>query len=714
MLRYVVHRLLIMVPTLLAISLITFVIIQLPPGDYLSSYIAELEAQGESIQGEKIEYLRRTYGMDRPWWQQYLVWLGGLLQGDFGYSFEYDMPVSAVVGDRMLLTIIVSFATILFTWAVSFPIGVYSATHKYSVSDHALTLLGFLGLATPNFLLALLLLYFANVVFGTSIGGLMDPQYLDQPMSWAKFGSVLAHLWVPVIVIGTSGTAGMIRRLRANLLDELQKPYVVTAKAKGLPPFRALLKYPLRMSLNPFIADIGNLLASDHLRRRDRLDRHVAADHRADAAARAADPGHVPRRLVPHAAGAAHRVRGARVRPRARRARPAHPLRRRPGPMSVRHYVNPEPFDPAEVERLTPEQERFYTASQWQLMWWKFRRHRLAVIAAWFLLFNYGSIFISEWIAPYNLHTRHPDFIHFPPQAVHLFHEGRLVGPFVYGFDFKLNLENLKREYTVNLEKVQPLRFFCRGDEYKFWGLIPMDFHFVCPAEDGTLFLLGTDRLGRDMFSRITHGARVSLTVGLFGITVSFVLGILLGGVSGYYGGWIDNLVQRIIEVIRSFPELPLWMALSAALPVTWDPIWIYFGITIILGLIDWTGLARAVRSKILALREEEFATAAVLMGARPRRVILRHLVPSFMSHLIASATLSIPAMILGETALSFLGLGLRPPITSWGVLLVEAQNINVVALYPWLMLPVVPVILVVLAFNFFGDGLRDAADPYT
>ena len=260
MLRYVVHRLLIMVPTLLAISLITFVIIQLPPGDYLSSYIAELQAQGESIQGEKIEYLRRVYGLDKPWWQQYLVWLGGLLRGDFGYSFEYDMPVNAVIGDRMLLTVIVSFATVLFTWAVSFPIGVYSATHKYTLGDHTLTLLGFLGLATPNFLLALVLLYFANVVFGTSIGGLMDPQYLDQPMSWAKFGSVLAHLWVPVIVIGASGTAGMIRRLRANLLDELQKPYVVTAKAKGLPPFRALMKYPLRMSLNPFIADIGNLL----------------------------------------------------------------------------------------------------------------------------------------------------------------------------------------------------------------------------------------------------------------------------------------------------------------------------------------------------------------------------------------------------------------------------------------------------------------------
>jgi len=261
-LRYVSHRILVMVPTLLAISLITFVIIQLPPGDYLESYIAELQSQGENIQGEKLEYLRQVYGLDRPWWQQYLVWLGGLFRGDFGYSFEYDLPVSDVVGDRLLLSFIVSFATILFTWAMSFPIGVYSATHKYSVGDHALTFIGFLGLATPNFLLALVLLYVANVMFGTSIGGLMDPKYLDQPMSWGKFLSVLEHLWVPVLVIGTSGTAGMIRRLRANLLDELQKPYVVTAKAKGLPPFKALCKYPLRMSLNPFIADIGTLLPS--------------------------------------------------------------------------------------------------------------------------------------------------------------------------------------------------------------------------------------------------------------------------------------------------------------------------------------------------------------------------------------------------------------------------------------------------------------------
>ncbi len=258
-----------------------------------------------------------------------------------------------------------------------------------------------------------------------------------------------------------------------------------------------------------------------------------------------------------------------------------------------------------------------------------------------------------------------------------------------------------------------PIRFFCRGDGYDFWGLVPANLHLICPAEDGTLFLLGTDRLGRDMLSRIIYGARISLTVGLIGITISFVLGIVIGGIAGYYGGWIDNIIQRIIEVLRSFPELPLWMALSAALPVTWSPILIYFGITLILGLLDWTGLARAVRSKLLALREEDFCTAAQLMGASPQRIIGRHLLPSFMSHLIASATLSIPGMILGETALSFLGLGLRPPITSWGVLLNEAQNINVVALYPWLMLPVVPVILVVLAFNFLGDGLRDAADPY-
>ena len=379
----------------------------------------------------------------------------------------------------------------------------------------------------------------------------------------------------------------------------------------------------------------------------------------------------------------------------------------------IGHYVSREPFDPYEIEALTPEQERYYMASQWTLMWFKLKRHRIAVISGAVLAALYFSILVSEFLAPYDLHTRNTGFIYAPPQAIHLFHEGRFVGPFVYGYNYRLNMENLRREYTPNPAKVEPIRFLCRGDSYEYAGLFASDLHFICPDEGGTLFLLGTDRLGRDMLSRIIYGTRISLTVGLFGITISFILGIVLGGLSGYYGGWVDTIIQRLIEVIRSFPELPLWMALSAALPVTWNPILIYFGITVILGLIDWTGLARAVRSKLLALREEDFATAAVLMGASPRRVIGRHLLPSFMSHLIASATLSIPSMILGETALSFLGLGLRPPLTSWGVLLNEAQNINVVALYPWLMLPVAPVIIVVLAFNFFGDGLRDAADPY-
>jgi peptide/nickel transport system permease protein len=377
------------------------------------------------------------------------------------------------------------------------------------------------------------------------------------------------------------------------------------------------------------------------------------------------------------------------------------------------HFVSTEPFDPQATEWLTPEQERFYRASQWKIMWWKFRRHRIALISGVILLLFYASTLVSEVLAPYNLHTRDTRHIYAPPQAIHLFHEGRLIGPFVYGYDMRLNMETLKREYAENTAKVQPMRFFCRGDEYRFWGMIEGSFHLVCPAEGGTLFLLGTDRLGRDLLSRIIYGTRISLTVGLLGILVSFLIGIVLGGISGYYGGWIDTLIQRFIEMVRSFPELPLWMALSAALPVNWSPLLVYFGITIILGLLDWPGLARAVRSKLLALREEDFASAAVLMGAGPGRVIGRHLLPSFASHLIASASLSVPSMILGETALSFLGLGLRPPVTSWGVLLNEAQNINAVALYPWIMLSVVPVFIVVLAFNFLGDGLRDAADPY-
>ena len=260
MLNYVSHRLMIMVPTLLAISAIVFIIIQLPPGDYLSTMMAELQSQGETMSAERLQFLREQYGLDRSPIEQYFYWIFGLLQGDLGWSFEYNAPVSTLIGQRLFLSFIVAFTTLIFTYVVAFPIGVYSATRQYSWGDYTLTFLGFIGLATPSFLLALVLLYLANVWFGTSVGGLMDEQYLDAPMSWAKLGSVLAHLWVPVLVIGASSTAEMIRILRANLLDELQKQYVVTGRAKGLPPRRLLMKYPLRMAINPFIADIGSIL----------------------------------------------------------------------------------------------------------------------------------------------------------------------------------------------------------------------------------------------------------------------------------------------------------------------------------------------------------------------------------------------------------------------------------------------------------------------
>jgi peptide/nickel transport system permease protein len=377
------------------------------------------------------------------------------------------------------------------------------------------------------------------------------------------------------------------------------------------------------------------------------------------------------------------------------------------------HTVSTAPFEPQAAEEMTPAQERVYLASQTRLMWWKFKRHRLAVVSGIVIIALYAMIPFVEWIAPYNYQSRHTDFIRAPGQSIHLFHEGRLVGPFVYGYSERIDMELLKREYDIDRSKIYKIRFFCEGDEYYFWGLFPARFHFFCPAEGGTLFLLGTDRLGRDMLSRIIYGGRVSLTIGLLGVTVSFVLGIVLGGIAGYYGGRVDLVIQRAIEIVQSLPHIPIWMALASILPPSWSPILVYFGITIILGLVNWTGLARAVRSKLLALREEDYVMAAHLMGARPARIIALHLVPGFMSHLIAMATISIPKMLLGETALSFLGLGLRPPITSWGVMLNEAQNINVVALYPWLLYPVVPVVIVILAFNFFGDGLRDAADPY-
>jgi peptide/nickel transport system permease protein len=377
----------------------------------------------------------------------------------------------------------------------------------------------------------------------------------------------------------------------------------------------------------------------------------------------------------------------------------------------AQHFVSQAPFDPYLVE-IDNDQVSGH-ASQLRLTWWRFRRHKLALASGILLLAAYLMIVIVEFLAPYNVHTRNVDNIYAPPQQVRLFHNGAFVGPFVYGRDMTLDMNTLRRIYTDDTTDVQKLRFFCRGDSYRFWGMIEGNVHIVCPAENGELFLLGTDRLGRDVLSRILYGARISLTIGLLGVMTSFALGIVIGGLAGYWGGWFDLAVQRVTEVLQSIPSIPLWLAMAAIMPADWSPLVVYLGITFILGLLDWTGLARAVRSKLLALREEDYVLAAQMMGAKSPRIIARHLVPGFMSHLIASATLTIPGMILGETTLSFLGLGLRPPITSWGVLLTEARTVNVVALYPWLLFPVIPVIVVILAFNFLGDGLRDAADPY-
>jgi peptide/nickel transport system permease protein len=377
------------------------------------------------------------------------------------------------------------------------------------------------------------------------------------------------------------------------------------------------------------------------------------------------------------------------------------------------HFVHQGEFDAYALEKATEGTSTINEASQLRMVWLRFSKHRLALISGILLAIAYLMIIVVEVLAPYKVHSRNVDFIYAPPQSVHYFHEGAFVGPYVYGRKMSIDMVNLRRVYTDDTSDVQKLRFFCQGEPYKFWGMVESRFHVVCPAENGQLFLLGTDRLGRDVLSRILYGARISLTIGLLGVATSFILGIVIGGIAGYWGGWFDLVVQRVIEVLQSIPSIPLWLALAAIMPADWSPLLIYLGITFILGLLDWTGLARAVRSKLLSLREEDYVLAAQLMGAGSARIIGRHLVPGFMSHLIASATLTIPGMILGETTLSFLGLGLRPPITSWGVLLTEARSVSILALYPWLLLPVVPVIFVILAFNFLGDGLRDAADPY-
>ena len=371
----------------------------------------------------------------------------------------------------------------------------------------------------------------------------------------------------------------------------------------------------------------------------------------------------------------------------------------------------------AEAKRPTgkklTEGEKLYFASQWTLMWYKFRLHKLAMLGVIVLVVGYGIAIFSPFFAPYPVSQR-SEYSYMGPQRVHFTHDGRLHRPFVYSIEKEVDPETWKWLFAEDETVLYPINFFVRGERYRLFGLFRTDVHLFGAPEPGVVFLLGTDELGRDTLSRNLRGASISLSVGLVGVAFSFVLGCVIGGISGFYGGMIDLVVQRIIEFLTTIPTIPLWMALSAAVPPQWDPIKVYLGITIILSLRGWCGLARVVRGRLLELREEDFVVAAQVAGTSDWGIITTHLLPAFMSYLIVSLTLSIPGMILGETALSFLGLGLRPPTVSLGVLLRQAQNVRTVALHPWLLSPAFVVIAIVLAFNFAGDGFRDAADPYT
>jgi peptide/nickel transport system permease protein len=367
-----------------------------------------------------------------------------------------------------------------------------------------------------------------------------------------------------------------------------------------------------------------------------------------------------------------------------------------------------------EVARTSEEiaNEARYAASQWRLMWRKFVRNKAALAGGIVILAFYLTALFANFIAPYTLSTRFRARIYMPPQRVYFFHEGGFQ-PYVYDMELSIEPGTLRKFYEPDLTKIHPIRFFAPGEPYKLFGLFETDIHLF-QAEGAEINILGTDRQGRDMLTRILIGSQISLTIGLVGVFLSLFFGTVLGLTSGYYGGTVDDLIQRVIELVRSFPSIPLWMALSAALPPHWPPLRTYFAVTLILSLIGWTWLARQLRGKVLALRSEDFILATKLAGGSDARIIFKHLIPATLGHIIVVSTLAMPAMILAETALSFLGLGLRPPLTSWGVLLQEAQNIQSIAIYPWVFTPAIFIAIAILAFNFLGDGLRDAADPYT
>ncbi len=368
-------------------------------------------------------------------------------------------------------------------------------------------------------------------------------------------------------------------------------------------------------------------------------------------------------------------------------------------------------FEDDEYE-ITEEEERYYYASQRELIWWRFTRHKAAVVSGILVILLYLGTAFAGFISPYTKDTRFRDLQTAPPTKIHFIKPGGGLQPYIYGYERKMDPDTFRWMFTEDTSQIYPIKFFVKGEEYKLLGLFETDIHLF-GVEDAPIFLFGTDQLSRDLYTRVWQGARISLSIGLVGVFLSFTLGVLLGGISGYFGGVVDDAIQRLIDFLLAIPGLPLWMTLAAALPRDWPVLKMYFAITVILSVLGWCGLARVVRGKILQLREEDYTLAAQGAGASAWRIITRHLLPGFTSHLIVSITFSIPSMILSETALSFIGLGMQPPAVSWGVLLQDAQSLSAVAHQPWLLIPAIFVIMTVILFNFVGDGLRDAADPY-
>ena len=386
--------------------------------------------------------------------------------------------------------------------------------------------------------------------------------------------------------------------------------------------------------------------------------------------------------------------------------------------------VQPEPRGwsyPDDTSSLSVDQEvtsaadeRRYARTQLELIWLKFLHNRAALIGGTVIIILYLTAIFAGFLAPYDADKRYDSAIYVPPQPIYLVDDGRFY-PHILGATRTIDRETLRRTYEPDPYTKIPIKFFVKGDPYSLFGLIPLETHlFGIEDKEWGVFLLGTDRQGRDQLSRLIVGSQISLSIGLVGVFLSLLIGSVMGVASGYFGGWIDDVMQRCIEVIRSFPSIPLWMALAAAFPPHWPPLQVYFAIGVVLSLISWTWLARQLRGKVLALREEEYVLAAQLAGGSDWRIIFKHLIPSATSHIVVIATLAVPNMILAETALTFLGIGIRPPLVSWGTLLQEAQNIQTLAHFPWLLMPVAFIATAVLAFNFLGDGLRDATDPYS